>query len=72
MASQPDLSGISTELEWHLDRIKVAPQQGVDGGMDLGLRDRVYVVTGVSRGLGRATAIALVAEGAPVVVSTAQ
>jgi len=38
--------------------------------MDLGLRDRVYVVTGASRGLGRATATALVAEGARVVVSS--
>jgi 3-oxoacyl-[acyl-carrier protein] reductase len=37
--------------------------------MDLGLRDRVYVVTGAGRGLGRATADALVAEGARVVVS---
>ncbi|MFI6703197.1 SDR family oxidoreductase [Streptomyces sp. NPDC050509] len=37
--------------------------------MDLGLKDRVYVVTGGSRGLGRATAEALVADGAKVVVS---
>jgi len=37
--------------------------------MDLGLRDRVYIVSGGSRGLGRATADALVAEGAKVVVS---
>jgi 3-oxoacyl-[acyl-carrier protein] reductase len=37
--------------------------------MDLGLRDRVYIVTGASRGLGRATARVLVAEGAHVVVS---
>lgn len=37
--------------------------------MDLQLRDRVYVVTGAGRGLGRATAAALVAEGARVVVS---
>ncbi len=37
--------------------------------MDLGLRDRVYLVTGGSRGLGYATAGALVAEGARVVVS---
>ncbi len=38
--------------------------------MDLGLRDRVYVVTGASRGLGRATAETLVDEGAKVVVSS--
>lgn len=38
--------------------------------MDLGLRERVYVVTGGSKGLGRATADALVADGARVVVSS--
>lgn len=38
--------------------------------MDLGLRDRVYVVTGGTRGLGRASAEALVADGARVVVSS--
>ncbi|MFD6419755.1 SDR family oxidoreductase [Streptomyces sp. NPDC060194] len=37
--------------------------------MDLGLKDRVYVVTGASRGLGHATARELVADGAKVVVS---
>jgi 3-oxoacyl-[acyl-carrier protein] reductase len=31
--------------------------------MDLGLRDRVYLVTGGSRGLGFAAAEALVADG---------
>jgi 3-oxoacyl-[acyl-carrier protein] reductase len=37
--------------------------------MDLGLTDRVYVLTGASRGLGYATAECLVADGARVVVS---
>jgi 3-oxoacyl-[acyl-carrier protein] reductase len=37
--------------------------------MDLGLKDRVYVVTGGSRGLGNASARALVGEGARVVIT---
>jgi 3-oxoacyl-[acyl-carrier protein] reductase len=37
--------------------------------MDLHLRDRVYLVTGGSRGLGFAAAEALVGEGARVLVS---
>jgi 3-oxoacyl-[acyl-carrier protein] reductase len=37
--------------------------------MDLGLADRVYVLTGASRGLGFATARALVDDGARVVVA---
>ncbi|MCO1599609.1 SDR family oxidoreductase [Micromonospora sp. RHAY321] len=37
--------------------------------MDLGLTDRVYVLTGASRGLGHATAQCLVADGARVVLS---
>ena len=37
--------------------------------MDLGLSQRVYIVTGGARGLGRATADLLVAEGARVVLS---
>jgi 3-oxoacyl-[acyl-carrier protein] reductase len=38
--------------------------------MDLGLSGRTYIVTGGSRGLGRATATALVAEGARVVIAS--
>ncbi|MFR9722602.1 SDR family oxidoreductase [Streptomyces sp. MS19] len=38
--------------------------------MDLGLSGRVYVVTGGSKGLGFATAAALVADGARVVTSS--
>ncbi|GAA2462090.1 SDR family oxidoreductase [Streptomyces macrosporus] len=37
--------------------------------MDLGLKDRVYLVTGATRGLGFATARELAAEGAKVIVT---
>ncbi|MER5279280.1 SDR family oxidoreductase [Streptomyces sp. NPDC002809] len=37
--------------------------------MDLGLKDRVYIVTGATRGLGNATARSLVADGAKVVIT---
>src|ERR1700753_1755607 len=42
---------------------------GQNGRMDLGLGDRVYLVTGGSRGLGFAAAQALVADGARVLLS---
>ncbi|WP_436521708.1 SDR family oxidoreductase [Actinoplanes sp. HUAS TT8] len=38
--------------------------------MDLGLADRVFILTGASRGLGLATAQALVDDGARVVISS--
>ncbi|AXT86121.1 oxidoreductase [Aeromicrobium sp. A1-2] len=38
--------------------------------MDLGLTDRVYLLTGATGGLGRATAQALVDDGARVVISS--
>jgi 3-oxoacyl-[acyl-carrier protein] reductase len=36
--------------------------------MDLGLRDRACIVTGASRGIGRATAVTLAGEGAAVLL----
>ncbi|WP_432074305.1 SDR family oxidoreductase [Streptomyces wuyuanensis] len=37
--------------------------------MDLGLKDRVYVVTGATRGLGNAAARALAADGAKLIIT---
>ncbi|MFI0820002.1 SDR family oxidoreductase [Streptomyces sp. NPDC021098] len=37
--------------------------------MDLGLKDRVYIVTGATRGLGRAAAAELIADGAKAVIT---
>ncbi|WP_256639708.1 SDR family oxidoreductase [Streptomyces murinus] len=37
--------------------------------MDLGLKDRVYIVTGATRGLGNAAARQLVADGAKAVIT---
>ncbi|SED97234.1 3-oxoacyl-[acyl-carrier protein] reductase [Streptomyces sp. 2131.1] len=37
--------------------------------MDLGLKDRVYIVTGATRGLGHAAARALLADGAKVIIT---
>jgi 3-oxoacyl-[acyl-carrier protein] reductase len=48
---------------------RLGGQLGDNDGVDLGLSDRVYLVTGGSRGLGFAAAEVLVADGARVVIS---
>ena len=50
--------------------MKGAGPVGENDGMDLGLSNRVYLVTGGSRGLGLAAAEALLADGARVVLSS--
>src|SRR5688572_14633151 len=45
-----------------------AAGRGGASTMDLGLRDKTFVVGGASRGLGRAIATELVAEGARVIL----
>jgi 3-oxoacyl-[acyl-carrier protein] reductase len=52
---------VTARAAWHV--------LGQNGQMDLGLRGRVYLVTGGSRGLGFAAAQALTGEGARVVLS---
>jgi 3-oxoacyl-[acyl-carrier protein] reductase len=51
------------------NRPRFVTATGQNGRMDLGLRGRVYLVTGGSRGLGFAAAQALVADGARVLLS---
>lgn len=40
-----------------------------NSAMDLGLKDRVYVITGATRGLGNAAARELIADGAKVLIT---
>jgi 3-oxoacyl-[acyl-carrier protein] reductase len=51
-------------------QVKISDSRGKIWSMDLGLSDRVYIVTGASRGLGRAAAAELTSDGGRVVVSS--
>jgi 3-oxoacyl-[acyl-carrier protein] reductase len=67
----PSSGRLEAALRENLSRIRgytPAPTRQ-NGRMDLGLRGRVYLVTGGSRGLGFAAAQVLVADGARVVLS---
>src|SRR5438270_14078374 len=60
----------SLEERWYLHVIGPydGPRRGV-AVMDLGLRGKCAVVTGASRGIGRAIAMALAAEGCRVAIA---
>src|ERR1700730_9511231 len=63
-----ELGLLDARLRGH-DAGRLAQAAGIDR-MDLGLKDRVAIVTGGNRGLGYGVAAALLAEGSHVVVAS--
>src|SRR6202030_4214839 len=58
-----------TRIEWKRNPVTTGSQKGRIVAMDLGLKGKIALVTGSSRGIGRGVALALAAEGCDVMLT---